>query len=124
MKTLAKSLLRLQTLRSQGVITDAEYAQVMAERRSRMVNSRGRLVDEVVQRSVSRSVKHWDGKPAPEVQTRDMQIAYDRERVAMGMRSALVRVVKAKRDAVPATDSPIMAQIRKVMGMVEPATSG
>jgi hypothetical protein len=112
MRTLRDAMLTLQGALRAGVISEDEYKAAVRERSGRMLGSSGRLLpkrgwigtevngeralpaSQSAQRGHARSVKLWNGKPAPEVQLRDMQIAYDRERVAMGCRSALVRVVK------------------------------
>jgi hypothetical protein len=115
MKMLKRELLKLQGAVKAGLISDQEYKQAVRERAGRMLTSSGRLVpkrawigtevngerampaSQIGQRGMSRSTKLWSGKPAPEIQVRDMQIAYDRERVAAGCRSALVKVVKGNR---------------------------
>jgi len=114
MKTLRSEMLRLQTALRQGLIGKDEYKIAVRERTGRTINSRGRLLPKrgwvgtevngerviaasnAVSRPYSRSVKAYDGKPAPEVQERDIRIRYDREMVAMGCRSTLVKVVKGK----------------------------
>lgn len=114
MRTLQREMLRLQGLLAIGAITKDEYKLVLVERSGRTISQTGRLLPKRAwigtevngeralpasnanQRGMSRSVKLWNGKPAPEVQERDLKIAYDRSRVAMGCRSALVKVVKGK----------------------------
>jgi hypothetical protein len=93
MRTLQHELLRLQRIVTTGVISEDEYQQVITERRGRTLTARGNLAIKRksqptafdsgqpaslgVQRSISRSVKPWDGKAAPEVQLRDMQIKWN-----------------------------------------------
>jgi hypothetical protein len=110
-------MLVLQGHLAAGRITKDEYKTAVKERSGRTISQTGRLLpkrawigtevngeralpaSQASQRGMSRSVKHYNGKPAPEVQERDLLIAYDRERVAMGCRSALVKVVKGSKPA-------------------------
>lgn len=119
MQTLRDAMLVLQGHLAAGRITEDEYKDAVRERAGRLLGGSGRLLpkrawigtevngeralpaSQAAQRGHSRSVKLYSGKPAPEVQVRDMQIAYDRERVAMGCRSALVKVVKGSKPNNP-----------------------
>jgi hypothetical protein len=112
MRTLREQMLKLQGARATGLISDDEYKQAVRERLGRTISSTGQLLpkrawigtevngeravpaSQANQRGMSRSVKLWNGKPAPEVVERDLRIAYDRERIAMGFGSVLVKVVK------------------------------
>lgn len=112
MRTLKDEMLTLESALRTGLISEDEHKQAVRERAGRLLGSSGRLLpnrgwvgtevngeravpaSQAAQRGHSRSVKLWNGKPAAEIQVRDMRIAYDRERVAMGCRSALVKVVK------------------------------
>lgn len=110
MTTLKEALLTLQGHLAAGRITQKEYDQAVRERAGRTITQYGTLRAKKksqptafdsgmpaslgVQRSMSRSCKVDSGKPAPEVQVRDMKIAYDRDRVAMGCNSVLTKVVK------------------------------
>lgn len=147
MRTLRDQMLALQGALSAGLITKAQYREAMRDRQGLLLQPNGRLArkrsrigtevncervspaSQSGQRGHSRSVKLWNGKPAPEVQIRDMQIAYDAERVAMGCRSALVRVVKGNERPVTAmqialehADGPV--EVVDVMAMLKAAVSG
>lgn len=115
MRTLRNEMLRLQMALTQGLIAESEYKLAVRERAGRTLSQSGRLLpkrswigtevngeraisaSQAAQRGHSRSVKLWKGKPAPEVQERDLRIAYDRQMVAAGCRSTLVRVVKGSK---------------------------
>lgn len=112
MRTLRDTMLRLQDAASSGVISEDEFKLAVRERSGRTLSQTGNLrpkrgwigsevngervspASNAVSRPYSRSVKAYDGKPAPEVQERDIRVKYDRQMVAMGCRSALVKVVK------------------------------
>lgn len=111
MRTLRDMMLRLQTAVSKGLITEDEYKLAIRERSGRTLSQAGNLrpkrgwigtevngervmaASNAVSRPYSRSVKIYNGKPAAEVQERDLRIAYDRQMVAAGCRSALVKQV-------------------------------
>lgn len=145
MITLASEMLRLQTLLSNGVISLDEFNQCERERRGAVLRQSGRFVKhglaslgyketrgvisavrsitgsqpESVQRNLSRSVKFWNGKAAPEVAGRDALIRLDRELVRDGFRSMLVKVIKRTPQPVPAginqSDNAIMEAIKAAM---------
>jgi len=146
MQTLRDAMLVLQGHLTAGRITEDEYKQAVRERLGRTLSQSGRLLPKrawigtevngeralpASQASVkpySRSTKLWTGKPAPEVQERDFRIRYDREMVAAGCRSALVKVVKG--NARPVTAMQIAmdhgdkaVEVADVMAMLKAAVS-
>lgn len=154
MVTLRSEMLRLQGLLSSGLISEAEFKQCERERRGAVLRQSGRFAKhglaspvyketrgvisavrsitgaqpESVQRNLSRSVKFWNGKAAPEVAGRDALIKLDRQLVKDGFKSMLVKVVKhsSPRRTQPTTvmAAAIVDGVPDIMQALKAALSG